>query len=146
MGFRARKLGVTQETASSYRFARSCAPVAMRLQQLFAAPALPHVQLCRKYITRTGLLGTLMRHYFFLPLTLAIASCAPSMGKPPRTAVLIAPTSFALRRAARLLAALGCTVALPSIALAAHQHFDLAVRTGEHSPTQEQNSRHRNSA
>ncbi len=54
------------------------------------------------------------------------------MGEAPRAAALIASPSLALPCAARLRAAFAAAVALPPLAVAAYQHFDLAARAGKH--------------
>lgn len=146
MGNVGRESAVTQEAASHHALARSRAPVAPPWRRRLASCGLHHDQLRRQYITRARALGTLMRHDL-LPLAPAIARRSPGMREAPRAAALIAPPGLALRRATRLFAARPAAVAPPTVAAAAHQHFNLAACTGEHSSAQRPgrrfSSRHR---
>ena len=85
-----------------------------------------------------------MRH-FLEPLALAVALLTPGMGAAPLGGALIAPSGIEQLPAPGLLAAALTTVALAPVALRAHPHFDLAMRTTKRSCAPWFGSRHRRS-
>lgn len=126
---------VTQPAHAPHARNRSPAPVALQQRHRRFSLVLDHVQFLLRcqYITRNGLLGTLMSHY--LPvLAISVLLLTACMVDAPATAALVAHGCAPLAGQARLEATTCTAVALTTVALRTHPYFALApsadVRTG----------------
>jgi hypothetical protein len=106
--------------------------------------ALHHFQLRCQYITQDGLVGTLMSHYFFLPLSLSLAVALLPAGMLDASCVgtLVFLGSSALAGQARLFTARLGAITLSAVAHPAHQYAGVTARTYQRACTLQVPNRH----
>jgi|SRR5674476_420941 len=118
----------------------------MPLWQTLANRALHHFQLRRQYITDAEVLGTLMSHYFVLPLSLslslAVALLTSGMLDASCAGTLVFLGGSALAGQVRLFTALLGAVTLSAVAHRAHQYAGVTARTHQRACTHQVPNRH----